>query len=138
MRKGSTGSVYKHVCQCGKCFEAKGANAVYCEECRKERKIRLDHEAWVRRKHRDGKVQYNERRRNEINRLEMLQAKQMHLSWSYYLLWRDSHKEFYREWIASHLPDDLKEPTLKKMRQRQTENAIPSVKPSSGSFLIES
>lgn len=132
MRKGVSGIVYVHVCQCGKCFEAKGANAVYCESCRKERKIRLDHEAWVRRKHRDGKVQYNERRRNEIARLEAMHAKQMHLPQSYYLLWRDSHKEFYRKWLDKHLPEDLKEPTLKKMQQKQDENNTTCPKSYSG------
>ncbi len=43
--------------QCGKFFEAKGANAAYCPECRVERKKKLDHQAWLRRKYKTECIQ---------------------------------------------------------------------------------
>lgn len=56
--------------QCGKFFEAKGANAAYCPECRVERKKKLDHQAWLRRKYKNEMYTVCERRKMLMRRLE--------------------------------------------------------------------
>ena len=93
--------------QCGKFFEAKGANAAYCPECRVERKKKLDHQAWLRRKYKNGMYTDCERRKMLMRRLEKTHAKELGIDEMYYYIWKDCNPFFYKQWMYSHLPPEL-------------------------------
>lgn len=93
--------------QCGNSFLAKGANAVYCPECRVERKKQLDHQAWLRRKYRNGVYTVCERRKMFMHRLERIHAKELGIDEMYYEIWKDCNPLYYKQWMYSHLPSEL-------------------------------
>lgn len=94
--------------QCGRSFWAKGPNAAYCEECRASRKKALDHQAWIRRKLRNG---YNkspaEKKRRLVKKLEVIHAKELHIDILYYGVWKNCHPLYYKAWMEKHLPPEL-------------------------------
>lgn len=93
--------------QCGGFFVARGANAAYCPECKVERKKELDHQAWLRRKYKDGVYTVCERRKTLIRRLEKIHAKELGINEMYYYIWKDCNPFFYKQWMCSHLPPEL-------------------------------
>ncbi len=93
--------------QCGEVFLAKGANAAYCSSCRVERKKALDHEAWLRRKYKDGAYSISERRKMVMARLEKVHARELGIDETYYYLWKDCNAARYKQWMTSRLPPEL-------------------------------
>ena len=93
--------------QCGNYFEAKGANAAYCPTCRVARKKSLDHQAWLRRKYKNGMYTVCERRKMLMSRLEKTHARELGIDETYYYLWKDCNPLHYRQWMYAHLPPEL-------------------------------
>lgn len=100
---------YHLICKdCGRIFTSKGANAFYCKNCSKERKKRLDHQAWLRRRNKAGCVTKQLQIKHDmVKRLEKQHAQVLHIDYLYYGAWKLCHPLCYQKWVESQLPEDL-------------------------------
>lgn len=115
-------SKYKYIvtCKtCGKVFRAKGANASYCTDCMKVRKVELDKKAWERRKRRAGPLTITEHRRIEVAKIEAEIASELQIDPLYLPVWREWYPALYKRIVNERLPESLRMPSYSRKNNQK-------------------